>query len=465
MNGDGYNSYNNNYNNYNNNYNNPNNYVPYEAPGASGAENNTPTQGRGLSQRPVLMGVLFAIIGILIGGLGCFGIMQMVGSNKCEECNCPVAPTPLDTTALNTNFLKMELKNKNIIYSPLSIRYGLSLLDAGAAGETKKQIENVLGENELPLYENIQDVLSLANATFIRNTYQDNVLPSYIKRVTNDYNAEVFYDSFTSTEKMDTWIKQKTFNLIDNIGIQLTPNTEMVLANALAIQMDWVHEFNTDNTFGMTFYKEDESEMLATMMRMDTNSEDISYYMDNDVTMLKMPLMPTEESALEFVAVMPANGLTNYINNLDFKTIETALSKMTPANKNQDGLKIYIPKFKFDYSLDFKNDLENLGITDAFNENAANFSGMTSANNLFVSDAVHKANINFSEKGIKAAAITVFGMKDGAVPMTEPQPVVINIDKPFYFMIYDSKNNTVWFSGAVYEPNLWENDMATYQAG
>ena len=465
MDGNSYNSYGS-YNNNYNNYNNPNNYVPYEAPGTSGAENNTPTRGRGLSQRPVLMGVVFAIIGILIGGLGCFGIMKTVGENKCEECNCPVAPKPINSTALNTNFLKMEVADKNMVYSPLSIRYGLSLLDAGAAGETKEQIENVLGEDELPLYENIPDVLSLANAAFIKNTYQDDVLPSYIKRVTNDYNAEVFYDPFTSTEKMDTWVKQKTFNLIDSIGVQLTQNTEMVLANALAIQMDWLHKFNTDNTFGMTFYKEDESEILATMMRMDTTDEDISYYVDDNVTMLKMPLAPTEEAALDFVAVMPAGGLTNYINNLDFETIETALSKMTPASKNQDGLKIYIPKFKFEYELDFKNDLEKLGITDAFDTNNADFSKMAVNNDLYVSDAVHKANIDFSEEGIKAAAITVFAMDiKSALPEKEPQPVVINIDRPFYFMIRDSKNDTVWFSGAVYEPNLWENDMASYQAG
>ena len=465
MDGNNYNSYGgyNNYNGQNNysNYNNPNNYVPYEAPGTEA--NSTPT-GRGLSDRPVLMGVLFAVIGILIGGVGCFGIMKMVGDSSCQECNCPTAPTPLNAAALNTNFLKMELASKNIVYSPLSIRYGLSLLDAGAAGETRKQIENVLGEDELPSYENIPDTLSLANATFIRNTYQNNVLPSYVKRVTNDYSADVFYDPFTSTEKMDDWVRQKTFNLIDSMGLNLTPNTEMVLANALAIQMNWLHKFDTNDTFGMTFYKEDESETLATMMRMDTKDEDISYYIDDSLTMLRMPLTPTEETALEFVAVMPAEGLTSYIENLDFGTIENALSNMTPASKTQDGLKIYIPKFKFDYSLDFKNDLEKLGITDAFNEDVANFSRMTSGADLYVSDAIHKANIDFSEEGIKAAAITVLGMTDSAMPGEESRPVVVNIDKPFYFMIYDSKNNTVWFSGAVYEPNLWENDMATYQA-
>lgn len=468
MDGNNYNSYGG-YNNYNNNYNNPNNYVPYEAPGASGAENNTPTQGRGLSQRPVLMGVLFAIIGILIGGLGCFGIMKMVGDNAPKSCNCePAAPVAKNSVAeLNTNFLKMELANNNIIYSPLSIRYGLSLLDAGASGDTQAQIEEILGDkDDLPTYTNIPDVLSLANAVFVRDSYQNQVLPSYTKKVTGSYDAEILYDSFASSENMNAWVSQKTFNIINSIGIQPTESTKMVLANALAIQMSWRYKFNTDDTFGMTFYKTDESEILATMMKMDTKNEDISYYVDDVVTMVKLPLEPTDETALEFVAVMPAGSLADYINSLDFTTIENILKDMTPASTPEDGLKIYIPKFKFDYALDFKNDLEKLGMKDAFSVNSADFSRMTANNDLYVSDAVHKANIDFSEEGIKAAAVTVFAMDiKSALPEKEPQPVVINIDRPFYFIIRDSKNNTVWFSGAVYEPNLWENDMASYQAG
>ena len=439
-----------------------NNYTPYQEPGK---EEINLTPEKSLFKRPWFVGTIFTIVGLLIGGLGVFGIMKMVGENNCKECDCPTAPAPISATALNTNFLQMEVSGNNIIYSPLSIRYGLSLLEAGAAEGTKTQIENILGEEDLPVYENIPDTLSLANAVFIRASYKDEVLPAYTKKVTNDYGAEILYDSFTSAENMDNWVNSKTFGLINSVGIEPTPSLQMVLANALAIQMNWQHQFDTDDTFGMTFYQEDESEILATMMKMDTKSEDIDYYIDDSVTMLQMPLTPTEETALKFVAVMPAGNLTSYIENLSFSTIEAALQNMTPASTPQDGVKIYIPKFKFDYALNFKKDLESLGMTDAFNANTADFSKMTSKGELYVSDAVHKANIDFSEEGIKAAAITAFAMSVLAMPSEDiPQPVVINIDKPFYFMIYDSENNnTVWFSGAVYQPNLWENDQASYQ--
>ena len=437
----------------------PSGYTPYQPPEK---EEINLKPHKSLFRRPGFVGTLFALIGLLVGGLGCFAIMKMVMDSK--ECDCPTLSAPLTADALNTNFLNLELDHKNIIYSPLSIRYGLSLLAAGAAGDTKTQITNILGEEDLPTYENIPDVLSIANAAFIRASYQNNISPAFVKRVTRDFDAGVFYDSFTSSENMDAWVAGKTFGLINTIGVQPTPDTRMVLANALAIQMEWQHKFETDNTFGMTFYKENNSEMLATMMRMDTASEDISYYLDDNVTLLKMPLMPTEETALNFVAVMPAGSLTDYINNLDSKTIMTALENSTPASTPQDGVKIYIPKFKFDYELKFKEDLETLGMTNAFDSSVADFSKMTTGDSLYVSDAVHKANIDFSEEGIKAAAVTAFAMKvDSMVEERVPQPVVINIDKPFYFMIYDSINNTVWFSGAVFEPNLWDDDAPSYQ--
>jgi serpin B len=138
------------------------------------------------------------------------------------------------------------------------------------------------------------------------------------------------------------------------------------------------------------------------------------------------------------------------------------LSSATPASEPKDGVVINIPKFKFDYELDFKADLQALGISSAFNQVNADFSRMASEP-LYVSDAVHKASLNFSEDGIKAAAVTAFVMKVGAMESEEePQPVIIDIDHPFLFLIRDANNGTIWFVGTVYQPNLWADDADEY---
>ena len=81
---------------------------------------------------------------------------------------------------------------------------------------------------------------------------------------------------------------------------------------------------------------------------------------------------------------------------------------------------------------------------------------------LYVSDALHKANIDFTEKGIKAAAVTVIYMTDG-IALAEDKPIEINIDKPFLYVIRDKNTGEIWFVGTVYEPNSWEKDKADYQ--
>ena len=48
--------------------------------------------------------------------------------------------------------------------------------------------------------------------------------------------------------------------------------------------------------------------------------------------------------------------------------------------------------------------------------------------------------------------------------MIREEKEIINIkyDKPFIYLIKDSDNDTIWFVGSVYKPNLWENDKKEY---
>jgi len=225
--------------------------------------------------------------------------------------------------------------------------------------------------------------------------------------------------------------------------------------------MDWVHRFDEGDTGGKTFFKNDGTEMIATTMNLETHAEDVSYYTDDDITMISMPLVPTDDSALEFVAVMPSSNLNDYIGNINITDIESKLAESSPASSVEGGLIINIPKFKYDYQLNFVDDLKAMGINQAFNEEA-DFSNITSLSHFYVSDAVHKATIDFSEKGIKAAAVTVFAMSLGMAPVQD-EPKVIDIDHPFLFLIRDKNNDIIWFIGAVYEPNLWADDVSSYR--
>ena len=428
--------------------------------------NNKQSTDSGSKHKTLMISGLCLAFGIMIGGIiVAIGMLEFAKThNACPECDCQSGATGQRYESLDSvdyGFLKMELASENILYSPLSIRNGLALLQSGASGETKAEIDSVLTSANLPEYQNIPDTLSLANAVFVRDTFSGEVLPSYVSTMQDNYGAEVLYDNFTSSTNMDNWVSQKTFGLINNIGIQPKDDLEMVLANALAIQMDWQEPFDTEDTGGKPFYQANGSEITATTMVQETFSSDVNYYMDDKVTMVSMPLETVDGATLEFAAIMPEGDLGDYIENFDSSTLDSIFAGSNTANEAENGLNIYIPKFKFDYTLDFKRDLENLGIRQAFDRELADFSNMASKP-LYVSEAIHKANIDFSEDGIKAAAVTAFGMTDAAAMVDKAQPTMLEINRPFLFVIRDKSNGTIWFAGAVYQPNLWADDVADY---
>ena len=371
-----------------------------------------------------------------------------------------------DDTDFNFKFLKMENKKENKIYSPLSIRYALKMLSDGANGTTKEQIDNLIGNGNLSKYDDIEDILSLANAMYIRNSYEEYVKDEYKTHLLNAYNAEVKYDAFKNAKNINTWIENKTFGQIKNmLSDESVSNgdNKLILINALAIDMEWKTKFEAEDTREGVFYLDDGSDMGATMMAMETKSEDISYYEGDDVTAISMDLEEYDEEQMEFIAIMPDENLSEYVENFEIENLEDIDDNLKTASDNEGGIHLTIPRFSFDYSLDMVEDLEKLGIVDAFSEKTADFSNMSTTDSMFVGDVLHKANIDFSEEGVKAAAATVIYMNDLSAIRDGEEPVLIKIDKPFMYVIRDKKTGEIWFTGTVYEPNSWSNDKDDYK--
>ena len=105
-----------------------------------------------------------------------------------------------------------------------------------------------------------------------------------------------------------------------------------------------------------------------------------------------------------------------------------------------------------------QNDLKSLGIKNVFEPSHASLINLTSNKGASISEVMHKANIEFSNEGIKAAAATEGGGAGDTncgfdyiykVPIKE---IDITFNKPFMFLIRDKNTKEVWFAGTVYEP-------------
>ena len=395
--------------------------------------------------------IIFLIIVLMIGG----AIYISLDAKKEDKIREDIRENEKSSLDSVYSYLKLELKDENIIYSPLSIRTAFSMLREGSKGETKKELDKLFTGLNVKKYKN-SDKLSFANSLFINNDHKDKIKDSYVKLLKTKYSSEIIYDDFNGPEVVNNWVKEKTLGLIDKVLDELTPDQKLVLVNALAIDISWMKEFDTTSTGGEDFTLLDGTNYLATTMH-NTYSKYASYYKGEDKTIISLDLEKEGNVNLEFIVIMP-DDFNEYVNNLDNKTFKKDLSKLVKVSENKK-LRLSIPKFKFDYSLKLKKDLHELGLNKVFTP-LAELDGI--GKGLYVDDAIHKATIDFSEKGIKAAAVTAITIKaNSSIDMSEY--VDINIDKPFVFAIRDKKTSEIWFLGSVVKPNSWEEDKANYK--
>lgn len=461
-------------------------------------------------------------------------------------------------------FLKVENSKENKIYSPLSIKYTLKMLEEGANAITKQQISNVLEDYVVTKYTSNKN-MSLANALFVRDTFKDSIKQNYVQNLQTRYNAEVVYDSFASTKNVNSWVKNKTLNILPKILDNIDKDQDFLLINALGIDMEWKNKFfdrdnnekngfqedvlythenyfgscNNDTVQSKKFDNEKQEvsgmEIFASMDNYDivkilgeniirktveekyrswiaehgTNawgepltvsaeiekevknyldeymkdiknnysekgeikSIDFSLYTDANVKVFAKDLKKYNDTTLQYIGIMPTNeDLATYVNNVDSTKINNIISNLKELKREnfKDGvitrINGFIPKFNFEYTLKLKDDLAKIGITDIFDSEKADISGLTSANGEYISDAIHKANIEFTQEGIKAAAATLMGGKGAGDPEFDYiydvpiEEIDLTFDKPYLFIIRDKDTGDVWFTGTVYEPLAWADD-------
>jgi len=92
-----------------------------------------------------------------------------------------------------------------------------------------------------------------------------------------------------------------------------------------------------------------------------------------------------------------------------------------------------------------------MGMAKAFS-GAANFSGITDAERLFISDVIHKTFISVAENGTEAAAATAVIITAASAPGEEPEYKVFRADHPFLFLIVDRKTGAILFMGRLMDP-------------
>ncbi len=342
----------------------------------------------------------------------------------------------------------------NLMVAPYSAQTTLTMLYAGARGQTATQMADVLhiaelGENVHPAMNALSQALRVAageGATL--DVYSSHWVDlgfapktPFLEILSAQYDSGVYRADFAgdpegSRRAINEWVTEQTHGLIEELFERGTimPETKLAISNTVYFAARWAYPFSTELTRIGEFTLASGDTVQTELM---SGQEDLAGVVEDEYRAVRLPYA---DSTTSMVAVLPSEGTFDAFEaGLD----AARLSSILDAFEAGETVDVVLPKFNFDTPIDLKPVLKGLGMVDAFG--LADFSGIGEGE-LFLNAAVQKTSIAVDEAGTVAAGAT--GLAVGALGMTE----VVDLTRPFLFFIMDDVTRTVLFAGRLMVP-------------
>ena len=361
------------------------------------------------------------------------------------------APITNDAATAATDFavrlFREAYDGNNTLISPLSAMLALAMTANGAKGKTLSQMESAFGMSLDDLNEFFYSYrtglaqtekckLILANSIWLRGSF--NVKSAFLQTNADYYGADAYAVPFdeTTLRKINEWVNEKTDGMIPELIDEIPRDTVLDLINALFFDAEWANPFSPRNTQPGTFTKENGERVKVDLMI----AEEVCDYVDDDRAQGIVKYYGGGEYA--FVALLPNKYvlLSDFVASLDGETLRSLLT-----NRRTGEVRIRLPKYEVEYTVDLSDALQNMGMTAAFGEKA-DFSGITGRRrDLRVDSVVQKTFFSVDENGTRAGAAT-------EAPMYASVKPTFVFTRPFVYLLVDTRNFLPLFIGALNDP-------------
>ncbi len=345
----------------------------------------------------------------------------------------------------------------SFIMSPISVSYLLGMLNAGAEGDTQRQITDVLGLDGSPqkINQHFKKIMNeassvdstvtikIANSININSARGYRLIPKYKENMQKFYDAQIDAFPFTDDRNVDiinNWCNTHTDGMIPNILDSLDPYAAMYLLNAVFFKASWTDKFDPNNTRNRIFTKQDGTILEHKMMHVAIKA---AYGSNNLCKMLRLPY---GNGSYSMYVLLPHEGKTvgDIIQSLSAQQLEQQRTQeMTIQNVD-----IEMPRFTTESKTHLEQVLSSMGMPLAFHYLAAQFSKMIEDEELWVSMMMQKAKIEVNEKGTKASAVTIAkGVTKSFTGSNRTSYVEFHATRPFVYYIVDNSTGTIYFMG------------------
>ena len=375
-----------------------------------------------------------------------------------DDLSSKISPSEVISNTINANnqfalnFYSDIAKDnqENIFFSPWSISTAAAIVYEGARGNTAEEMGDVFGfiKDKQKRQEGFKSVnddlnqkdsrydLTVANALWLDQEFQPH--EEYVDIATRYYDSKVSTVDFDSNgvDVINDWVKEETKEKIEELfppGPR--PNVLLGITNAVYFKGTWTTQFDPEKTQddGQFWINPDE---FVTVPMMFVDESQVKVGWSEKARILDMPY---EGDKLSMMILLPEqkDGLNELEESLSIENLSEWKNSLQEVSTS-----VIMPKFKLETDYDLTSVLKNLGMTDAFGP--ADFSGI-SDNDLYISEAMHKAFVDVNEEGTEAAAATGFMMEESA-------SIPFRVDHPFIFIILDNDTENILFIGRMINP-------------
>jgi len=346
----------------------------------------------------------------------------------------------------------------NIVFAPESLSIALAMTFGGAAGATAAQMAATMHytlppERLHPAFDALDLALNAApsgaaafrltvvNAMWAQEGFA--VLPSFLDLMARNYGAAVRLADFIHAPEparllINRWVAEQTAGKIPELVMMgsIDVMTRLVLTNAIYFNADWETPFAAQSPMG-TFHAP-AGDVGVPMM---TGPAEVPVWTGPGYTAARLPYVGGTTSML--LLVPDAGTFDAFEAALTADSLESVLAGAATAASQG----VSLPRFVVDQHLSVKTALMALGMTDAFDTGAADFSGIDGGHDLFIQDVIHQVNVAVDEQGTEAAAAAAVIIGRKGVVQT------LRVDRPFLFLIRDDAANATLFMGRVLDPS------------
>lgn len=355
-------------------------------------------------------------------------------------------------------------ENKNVVFSPISLRIVLALLYQGSSGATEREFQNVLQFVDkasvrdqyrdvltaLQTSEKKEYVLNMGSRIFLRSEIEPKQkFASVAKDIFKTDIEAVDFTEANSSEAINYWVEKLTEGKITQlVKPEELKDTIMLIANAVYFKGTWRHQFPKNDSFFGNFYLINDDDILTVTVPYMTNEEQF-YYVESQNFDAKFLRLPYKGGRYSMIMILPNSkgGLPALLKRINLYNVKSLLYLM-----DKRTVKVTLPKFKFDFQKRLAPILQKFGMHQMF-QNTASFPGIARGNStllrrLVVTDVIQKAGIELDETGTVAYAATAvnIGNKIGEAE------AFFEATHPFLFFIEEESTGSILFAGKLENP-------------